>query len=104
MQKRYALLCALFGAVSAGCYPGEIDTVAQTDLVATFHMEGADYTANTTYAMPDTIIDISVAAGFDTSLNHTHDAAILAKVASELKALGYVRVDTTANNVKPDVV
>ena len=102
MQQRYALLCALFGAFSAGCYPGEIETAAQTDLVATFHMEGADYSANHTFAMPDSIVDVSVAAGFDTSLNHAHDAAILAKVAGELTAMGYVRIDP--DTARPDMV
>lgn len=102
MQKRYALLCALFGAFSAGCYPGEIDTAAQTDLVATFHMEGADFAANKTYDMPDSIVDVGVAAGFDTTLDHAHDAAILAKVAAEMTQMGYTRVN--AATTRPDVV
>jgi len=104
MQKRYALLCALFGAFSAGCYPGEIDTAAQTDLVATFHMEGADFTANHTYDMPDSVVDIGLASGFaDTStINHAHDAEVLAKVAAELAQMGYTRVDATTT--KPDMV
>src|SRR5262249_18367822 len=49
------------------------------------------------------IIDISVAAGFDTSLNHTHDGQVLAKVAAELAQMGYVRVDTS-DHVRADVV
>jgi hypothetical protein len=98
MQKRYALLCTLFGALSAGCYPGEIDTAAQTDIVATFHMEGADYTANHTYDMPDSVVAVG---GLDT-LDHSHDAAVLAKVAAEMAAMGYTRVDATVT--KPDVV
>jgi hypothetical protein len=104
MQKRYALLCALFGVFSAGCYPGEIDTAAQTDLVATFHMEGADFTANHTYDMPDSVVDIGLASGVaDTNtINHAHDAEVLAKVAAELAQLGYTRVDATTR--KPDVV
>jgi len=105
MQTRYALLCALFGALSVGCYPGEIQTAAQTDLVATFHKKDADFKANKTFAMPDSIVDISVAAGHDTSFNHAHDAEILAKVAGELVALGYTRVDlTNPPTVKPDAV
>ena len=105
MQTRYALLCALFGAFSVGCYPGEIQTAAQTDLVATFHKKDADFKANKTFAMPDSIVDIGVAAGHDTSFNHAHDAEILAKVAGEFVALGYTRVDlTNPPTIKPNAV
>lgn len=104
MLKNYVLWGALFGCSLgvAACYPGEIDSAAQTDLVVTFHKQDADFQANLTYAMPDSIVDVSVAAGADSSLNHAHDAEILAKIAQEMTDMGYTRVlDTT---VQADVV
>jgi len=86
----------------AACYPGEIDSAAQTDLVITFHQEGADFQANQTFSMPDSIVDVSVAAGADSTLNHAHDAEILLRIQQELEDMGYTReVDTT---VRADVV
>jgi hypothetical protein len=103
MLKTYVLWGALVGCSVgvAACYPGEIDSAAQTDLVVTFHREGFDFQSNQTFSMPDSIVDISVAAGADTSLNHDHDTEILARVEQELTDLGYTRVDTT---VRADVV
>ena len=104
MLRNYVLWGALFGCSLgvAACYPGEIDSAAQTDLVITFHKEGADFQANQTFAMPDSIVDVSVAAGGSSSLNHAHDAEILAKIALEMTDMGYTRVlDTT---VRTDVV
>lgn len=102
MLRNYVFWGALFGCSLGGCYPGEIDTVAQTDLVITFHKQDADFQANQTFSMPDTIIDVSVAVGADTSLNHAFDAQILAQVQQELEDMGYTRVvDTT---VQADVV
>jgi hypothetical protein len=84
------------------CYPGSVTSASQTDLVVTYHMAGANYQANKTYAMPDSVVDISVAAGQDTSLSHKFDAAILAQVAQNMQALGYTRVDPRVT--KPDAV
>ena len=104
MLRNYVFWGALFGCSlgMTACYPGEIDSAAQTDLVITFHKEDADFQANLTYAMPDSIVDVSVAAGADSTLNHDYDDEILAKVAQTMTALGYSRiVDTT---IQADVV
>ena len=104
MLRNYVLWGALFGCSLgvAACYPGEIDTAAQTDLVITFHKQDADFQANQTFAMPDSIVDVSVAAGGSSSLNHAHDAAILQRVAQEMVNMGYTRVVNTT--VKTDVI
>ena len=104
MLKNYVLWGALFGCSLgvAACYPGEIDSAAQTDLVVTFHKQDADFQANLTYAMPDTIVDVSVDAGGDTTLDHTYDAQILAKIALEMTDAGYTRITDTT--VRADVV
>ena len=104
MQRVGLRLCVgmLVGALAAGCYPGGIETVSQTDLVATFFQKGVDFTANKTFDMPDSIVDIGVAAGASSTLNHKYDTQILAKIQAGLVALGYTRVDATAT--RPDVI
>jgi uncharacterized protein DUF4136 len=102
MQRVGLRFCVgiLVGALAAGCYPGGLETVSQTDLVATFFQKGVDFTAKNTYNMPDSIVDVGVAAGASSTLDHKYDAQILAKIRSGLQAMGYTRVTTT----KPDVV
>src|SRR5262245_32656105 len=104
MPRNYLVWGALFGCVLGGaaCYPGEIDTAAQTDLVVTFHADGADFQANATFDIPDTIIDIGVAAGGASTLDHAYDDQIVAKVVQQLTNMGYTRVDATS--VQPDMV
>jgi hypothetical protein len=97
MPRNY-LVSAFVGCLLgvAACYPGEIDTVAQTDLVVTFHADGVDFQANATFAIPDSIVDIGVAVGADSTMDHQYDAQILARIAQELTAMGYTQItDTT---------
>ena len=96
MLRNYVFWAVLFGCCLGGCYPGEIDTAAQTDLVITFHKQDADFQANQTFSMPDSIVDVSVDSGADGGLEHAYDAQILAQIQQELEDLGYTRVvDTT---------
>lgn len=100
MPRNYVLRGALFGCLLgvAACYPGEIDSAAQTDLVVTFHDDAADFQANATFDMPDSVVDIGVAGGGSSTLDHTYDAQVLAKVAAEMVAAGYTRVVSTPSN------
>lgn len=84
---------ALVVLLWTGCYPGEINSASQTDVVITFHAAGADFTANNTLAMPDTIIDIGVAAGGGSTMDHQYDAQILGRIQQEFEGLGYTFVD-----------
>jgi uncharacterized protein DUF4136 len=103
MPRNYVLRGALFGCLlgAAACYPGEIDSAAQTDLVVTFHDDAADFQANATFAIPDSIVDVGVAGGGSSTLDHTYDTQILQKIANEMKSAGY---DTVAAAGRPDVV
>jgi hypothetical protein len=87
---------------AAACYPGEIDSAAQTDLVVTFHDDAANFQANATFDIPDSIVDIGVAGGASSTLDHTYDTQILDKIAAEMVAAGYTRVNGTV--IQPDVV
>lgn len=79
--------------VATACYPGEIDSASQTDVVLTFHAQGADFAANNTLSMPDSIVDIGVAAGGVSSFDHQYDAQILAKIQANFESMGYTFVD-----------
>ena len=99
-----ALILA-FGA----CYPGDISSVEETDIVLTIH-SGNDFSAYNTYAMPDTVIDVCENADdpeCDNALDidHSYDAQILAQIADRMQGYGYHRVpiDEVDENNLPDV-
>ena len=99
-----ALILA-FGA----CYPGDISSVEETDIVLTIH-SGNDFSGYNTYAMPDTVIDVCENADdpeCDNALDidHSYDAQILAQIADRMQGYGYQRVpiDEVDENNLPDV-
>ena len=100
MPRNYVLRGALFGCLlgAAACYPGEIDSAAQTDLVVTFHDDAADFQANATFDIPDSIVDIGVAGGGSSTLDHAYDTQIIQKISDEMVAAGYTRVTSTPSS------
>ena len=97
----------LFAAVTillagvASCYPGEINSVGEADLVLTLYDTEADFDSQITYAMPDTIVRFDEDGG-SSAANPVVDAEILAQVAAEFAAIGYTRVDV--GGAEPDVI
>lgn len=87
--------------VFAACYPGGAETVQDLDSVTTQHDPSASFSTLRTYALPDSIQEVSGRGGQPLSIDHTHDARLLARVASNLDALGYQRVDPSTT--RPDV-
>jgi hypothetical protein len=99
-----ALILA-FGA----CYPGDIASVEETDVVLTVH-SGNDFSGYSTYAMPDTVVDVCENADdpeCDNALDidHSYDDQILAQIASRMQVYGYQRVpiDQVDENNLPSV-
>jgi len=92
-QLRLTVIVPLLLIAAASCYPGGPEVAGELDVVATWHDENADFAANHTYAMPDTVVDISVAGGGMSSLNHAHDDTVLTAIAAQMQAAGYTRVD-----------
>ena len=92
-MSRVSLFAAMTILVAgvASCYPGEISSLDETDLVLTFYDTTADFESNVTYAMPDTIIRIDDEGG-SAAANPAIDAQILAQIEAELTAIGYTRV------------
>lgn len=101
-----AAVLAWFSVALFACYPGEITSIAQTDLVVTVHNDSVNFTSFRTYAMPDTIVHLVDSLATDTvELGRQFDSEILQLVASNMADLGYQRMDSTqidADNL-PDV-
>jgi hypothetical protein len=81
---------------TAACYPGDIASVEETDVVLTIH-NNKDFSGYSTYAMPDTVVDVCENADdpeCDNALDidHSYDAQILAQVAARMQAYGYERI------------
>jgi hypothetical protein len=79
-------LAALSFLVS--CYPGDELTVSETDVVVTLFDKSVDFSAYTTYAMPDTIIHL-VPEGEDDDVSRAYDDEILSDIADNMIAMGY---------------
>ena len=94
-----AMTILLSGVTS--CYPGDINTVGEADLVLTFFDSEADFPSIVTYAMPDSIVRITEDGG-SSAANPAVDDQVLAQIESEFTALGYQRVDV--GGAAPDVI
>jgi hypothetical protein len=99
---------ALIVALGA-CYPGDISSVEETDVVLTIH-SGNDFSGYSTYAMPDTIVDVCTNVDDPEcenaiDIDHSYDDQILAQVAARMQEYGYVRVpiDQVDENNLPDL-
>lgn len=99
-------LAFVFGA----CYPGDISSVEETDVVLTIH-NGNDFSNFSTYAMPDTVIDVCENSDDPECENaldvdHSYDDQILAQVASRMQGYGYQRIpiDQVDENNLPDLI
>jgi hypothetical protein len=109
-SKRFlltGLALASVGFVTA-CYPDEITSVQDRDLVATFYDADYGFSSNRTYAMPDTIIHLCEVVEIDRciDLSRQFDAQMLAQVATKMGDLGYNRISEAdiAAGQEPDVV
>ncbi len=96
-------------AVLGACYPGDISGIEETDVVLTVH-SGNDFSTYSTYAMPDTVMDVCENADDPEcenalDIDHSYDAEILAQIAARMQGYGYQRVPIEAvdENNLPDV-
>ena len=92
------------GLLLAACYPGGAETVQDLDSVTTQHDPSASFSTLRTYALPDTIREVASAHGEPLAIDHSYDAQILARVASNLDAIGLQRVDPTTETPDVDVL
>lgn len=91
-------ICIVAGAVALlavslllSCYPGDELTVSDTDTVVTIFDQEADFSAQTTYAMDDTVMHL-VEDGDRDDISRAYDDEILAQIVANMDALGYTRI------------
>lgn len=99
LVRRLMLLALVAGALALwSCYPGEITSVEELDIVATIRNQDSDFATMLTYHMPDSVVAIDTRDGQadgDTGLDPQLQELMLALVDSNLADLGYTRLDTT---------
>ncbi len=103
MKKLVLLGAALL--VGAGCYPGEVTSIGQLDLVATVRDPNYTFGAVQTFYMPDTIIQINEDQQGAIDIDRSGDDEILTKVRANLLALGWTALSRAdvQNGAVPDV-
>jgi len=90
---------AFFGVALTSCYPGGAEYTSDTDLVVTTHNPDFNYSAVTTYYLPDSISHI-VPEGDEP--DYSFDPFIIEEMERNFDALGWERVDSTFT-AEPDV-
>jgi len=108
MKQKWSVLPALAGALLllASCYPGEVTSLAELDIVVTTHDDTVTFTSFTTYALLDSVVHIdldSLDATEDSLLNRANDALILSTIRAGIEAMGYVEEPSPGTNT-PDVL
>jgi hypothetical protein len=100
--KRVGLVAAtsLLVGGAAACYPGSISDIGEADLVLTAYDTTFDFGPLGSYFLIDSLIRVG---DDDEEVDDSFDDDILAAVASEMEALGYVAADSTSG-IAPDVV
>jgi hypothetical protein len=88
----------------AACYPGGAETVQDLDAVTTQHDPSASFSTLRTYALPTSIQTVAAPHGTPLAIDHSADAEILARVASNLNAIGLRPVDPTTETPDVDVL
>jgi len=104
----YRWLCGIMLVALSGCYPDGADYVEELDLVVTDYNKNFDFASKNTFAMPDSVIKIT-GDNFEDPDNDgkpqfvisDYSKAILDKLAANMVAAGWTRVDKYAN---PDVI
>jgi hypothetical protein len=107
MEKKWSVLPASAAALLlfVSCYPGEVTSIAQIDVVITTHDDTVSFASFTTYDLYDEVvhIDFDTLNPSDSLLDRSNDALILAEVRAGIEALGYVE-EMNPGTTPPDVV
>jgi len=95
------LIATLSVFVFSACYVDYGMTVQDYDVITTLFDPEYDFTKDSTYSLPDTIIHILV-EGDDTKLTRDYDSFILEQVNSHMKLRGFRKI-TDISQELPDV-
>ncbi len=101
----YFIIASLSGFGLAGCYPQGPEFTEDLDVVYTNFDPEFDFPGHNTYAMPDQIVtDVQITNSGDTIYEYMkpiYADQILARIDANMAALGWSKVDVSAN---PDVL
>jgi hypothetical protein len=107
---RYGVIVLLTGAlaVMASCYPGEITDVSELDTVATLYDNTYNFSANSTYWMPDSVYHLCEVLPEEDrpddciELSRAFDDEMIGLVQTNMQNLGYTLVadSTLAHDVR----
>ncbi len=100
------------------CYPGEISSVDQTDVVVTLYDEDFDYAGSRTFAIPDTVVEVCdlandpndtpISCDEDSRIDYDHqfDQLYVDSVRASMLRLGYDEIpfEEISESNRPDVV
>jgi hypothetical protein len=105
MKKILAkILCmALFGAILTGCYPYHTKYAEDLNVVYTSYNENFNFKAQSTYALPDSIVtDVDIVDGNTTYtfMDAKYATPLLQTIESNMNAMGWKKVDISQ---KPSV-
>ncbi len=94
-MKRFLtlILAGLFAQLMVSCYPEGAEYVEDYDVAMTNYNKSADFSAFTTFAIPDSIVHFS--NNEDATIDHQYDDQILKLVTENFVKKGYTLVDTT---------
>ena len=92
-------------AIIAACYPGEVTSIGELDLVATIYDDTFDFRQNATYFLFDSVFHLrdSTNPGDTVSISRQFDQQMLALVRTNMARLGYTVQDPTTGGAQPDV-
>lgn len=87
MKSKIFLWLLAIPLLFSGCYPGDISSYEELDIIITSNEEGIDFTKFSTYSMPDTLLII----GSDDPV--AMEAAIISQIKTNMTNFGYTEVD-----------
>jgi len=99
MKKNVLYLIGII-LLMVSCYPGEIESYEETDLVFTNYTESFDFASAGTYAMPNEIVKITgnLAEGENPEfVSEPYRTQILSNIKSNMTALGWSEVEDPAD-------
>lgn len=105
LAGRGIVSCGAVGiAVVAACYPGEVTSVGELDMVVTIYDDTFNFKQNATYFLFDSVFHIQDTSNpADTvSISRAFDQQMLALVRTNMGMLGYMPQDTSGG-AQPDV-
>lgn len=98
MKKNVFYLLGII-LLMVSCYPGEVDSYDELDLVFTNYTETFDFAGQGTYALPDKVVKVTgdLADNEDPEfIKEPYNTQILNRIVSNMTALGWTKVDDPA--------